>query len=110
MSLRFEGRTVLVLGAGSSGEGWSNVRLVAPGYNPGVARFNDASTFIDAKVSYNVTKNLQVYLEGRNMTREGQSVSTGDYLPFADGTPRIMRISYGGRRILAGVRVQFGGN
>ena len=92
------------------GEGWSNVRLVAPGYNPGVARFNDASTFIDAKASYNVTKNLQVYLEGRNMTREGQSVSTGDYLPFADGTPRIMRISYGGRRILAGVRVQFGGN
>lgn len=90
------------------GEQWANVRLVNPGWNPGVARFADGSTFIDAKISYNITRNVQVYLEGRNLTKEAQTISTGDYIPFADGTPRILRLSYGGRRLLTGVRVQFG--
>ena len=90
------------------GEQWTNVRLVAPGYNPGVPRFTDATTFIDAKISYNITRGIQIYAEGRNMTREAQTVSTGQYVPFADGTPKLMRLSYGGRRIMTGVRIQFG--
>ncbi len=91
------------------GDQWTNVRLVAPGYNPGVPRFIDGSTFIDAKMSYNINRNFQVYLESRNVTREvSQTISTGEYVPFADGTPRVMRVSYGGRRIMGGVRVQFG--
>lgn len=90
------------------GEQWTNVRLVAPGYNPGVPRFIDGTTYIDVKASYNVTRNFQVYLEGRNMTREAQTISTGDYVRFADGTPRVMRMSYGGRRIMGGVKIQFG--
>ncbi|MDV3458816.1 TonB-dependent receptor [Sphingomonas sp. HF-S4] len=90
------------------GEQWTNVRLVAPGWNPGVARFVDESAFIDAKASYNITRNFQVYLEGRNITRETQSESTGDYIPFADGTKRVMRLRYGGRRVMGGVRIQFG--
>ena len=91
------------------GEQWTNVRLVAPGYNPGVPRFVDGSTFIDLKASYNITRNFQVYLEGRNVTREMQTISTGDYVKFADGTPRILRMDYSGRRIMGGVKVQFGG-
>ena len=92
------------------GEQWTNVRLVAPGYNPGVPRFNDGTTFIDAKIAYNFTRNFQVYLEGRNMTREAQTISAGEYTPIADGTPKIMKLSYGGRRVMLGVRLQFGGN
>lgn len=91
------------------GEQWTNVRLVAPGWNPGVPRFTDGTTYIDAKISYNINRNFQVYVEGRNMTREAQTISTGSYLPFEDGTPRIMRLSYGGRRLMGGVRIQFGG-
>lgn len=90
------------------GEQWTNVRLVSPGYNPGVPRFDDGSTFIDMKIAYNVTRNFQVYAEGRNMRREAQTVSTGSYVPFEDGSPKIMRLIYGGRRIMTGVRVQFG--
>lgn len=90
------------------GEGWTNVRMAGNGYNPGVPRFIDASTFIDAKISYNVTKNVQIYAEGRNLTREGQTVSTGSYNLFADGTPRVMRLQYGGRRFMAGVVVKLG--
>jgi len=92
------------------GEQWTNVRLVAPGYNPGVPRFIDGTSFIDVKASYNINRNFQVFLEGRNMTRETQTISTGDYVQFADGTPRVMRVAYSGRRILGGVKIQFGGN
>ncbi len=85
----------------------NNTRLP---YNPGVPRFVDATTFIDAKVSYNINRNFQVYLEGRNMTRESQIISTGGYEDFADGAPKVMRLQYGGRRIMAGARIQFGGS
>lgn len=88
------------------GEQWTSVRLP---YNPGVPRYFDGTTFIDAKISYNINRNFQVYVEGRNMTRESQTTSTGGYEDFADGAPKIMRMSYGGRRIMGGVRVQFGG-
>lgn len=88
------------------GENWGNIRLP---YNPGVPRYFDGTTFIDAKISYNINRNFQVYLEGRNMTRESQITSTGGYENFSDGTPKVMRMSYGGRRIMGGVRIQFGG-
>lgn len=88
------------------GEQWTSVRLP---YNPGVPRYIDGTTFIDAKISYNINRNFQVYLEGRNMTRESQITSTGGYEDFAEGAPKIMRMSYGGRRIMGGVRIQFGG-
>ncbi|MES2337217.1 MAG: TonB-dependent receptor [Pseudomonadota bacterium] len=91
------------------GEQWTNVRLVAPGYNPGVPRFTDGSTFIDAKASYNINRNFQIYIEGRNIRRESQTISTGTYQLFDDGTPKIMRLLYGGRRIMVGARAQFGG-
>ncbi|MDG5489738.1 TonB-dependent receptor [Sphingomonas sp. BGYR3] len=90
------------------GQQWGNVRLVAPGYNPGVARYIDATTFIDAKIAYNINNAIQVFVEGRNLTREAQTASTGDYLPFEDGTPRILQLGYGGRRILAGFRLRYG--
>lgn len=87
------------------GDQWTNIRLP---YNPGVPRFSDSSTFIDAKISYNINRAFQVYLEGRNMTREAQTISTGGYYDFADGTPKVLRMNYGGRRIMAGARIQFG--
>ena len=90
------------------GEGYGNVRLVGPGYNPGVPRFLDGSTFIDAKASYNINRHFQIYVEARNLRREAQTISFGEYVPFEDGSPKIVRLNYGGRRIMGGVRVQFG--
>lgn len=90
------------------GEGWSNVRMVAPGYNPGGPLYNDSEKFVDAKASYNITKNLQVYLEGRNLTKTAQIISDGGYSPFADGTPRVYRLAYPGRRIMGGATLKFG--
>jgi TonB-dependent receptor len=90
------------------GEGWTNVRLVAPGYLPGAPQFGDGDVFIDAKASYNINRHLQVYLEARNVTKTAQTLSLGQYEQFEDGTPKILRLQYAGRRILGGVRVQFG--
>ncbi|HEX8300839.1 MAG TPA: TonB-dependent receptor [Sphingomonas sp.] len=91
------------------GEGYFNVGLgTNQGYNPGVPRYVDGTTFIDAKISYNVTKNFQVYVEGRNVQRESSTLSFGGFVPYADGTPKLIRLSYAGRRIMTGLRVQFG--
>lgn len=92
------------------GEGWTNVRMVAPGYNPGIPRFDDGDTYIDAKVSYNFTRFLQAYFEVRNLTKEFRTVSAGEYAQFADGTPRVMNFAYPGRRLMGGVTLKFGGN
>ena len=90
------------------GEQWTNARLAGPGYNPGRPHFINGTTFIDAKIAYNFNDAFQVYVEGRNMTREAQISGAGDYGRFADGTERVNRISYGGRRFMAGVRFRFG--
>jgi hypothetical protein len=42
--------------------------------------------------------------------REVQTASTGSYERMGDDIPRIMRLNYSGRRVMLGVRVQFGGN
>lgn len=107
---RFDCITPACGGGGTSdtnypGEGYSNIALP---YNPGAPRYIDATSYIDAKISYNITPNFQVYVEGRNLAKEAQTISAGDYLPFGDGSKRILRLQYGGRRILAGASVRFG--
>lgn len=90
------------------GLNWSNVRLVGPGYNPGTPRYRDETQFVDAKIAYNFTPQFQIYVEGRNVLGESQTISTGDYARFEDGTPRVFSLAYGGRRILFGGRLAFG--
>jgi len=90
------------------GNNWTNVRLVGPGYNPGAPLFNDATQFIDLKASYNINQQVQVYIEGRNLTRQTISQSFGEYEQFGDGSTRVASKSYGGRRILVGGRIAFG--
>jgi TonB-dependent receptor len=90
------------------GEQWTNVRLAGPGYNPGGPLFRNGTTFIDAKIAYNFNEAFQVYAEARNLTREAQIEGAGDYDRFADGTERVYKLRYGGRRLMAGVRFRFG--
>ncbi|HEU5068547.1 MAG TPA: TonB-dependent receptor [Sphingomicrobium sp.] len=87
------------------GEGYTNVRLP---YNPGVAQFIEPDTYIDAKITYNITHNIQVYVEGRNLTATALTYDAGPYEQFSNGTPKLMRLIYAGRRFLVGVRFQLG--
>ncbi|WP_198118267.1 TonB-dependent receptor [Massilia rhizosphaerae] len=80
-----------------------------PAYNPGSPNFKDATRYVDAKVSYKITPNVEVFLEGRNLNNAAISDSQGSYVPFSSGAPSILDYSYAGRRIMAGANFRFGG-
>jgi TonB-dependent receptor len=72
-------------------------------YNPGSPNFTDSTRFIDGKVSYKVTPQVELFVEGRNLGNNTNSHSQGPYAAFAGGTPNLLDYSYTGRRIMLGV-------
>jgi TonB-dependent receptor len=92
------------------GDGYTNVRtpLAGDGYNPGSPSYTDATTYIDAKIAYNINRNFQLYVEGRNLKKQGVLRLLDASQNFEDGTPKVQRLAYGGIRVLFGGRIQFG--
>jgi TonB-dependent receptor len=80
-----------------------------PSYNPGSPNFKDATRYIDAKIQYRITPNIDVFVEGRNLGNAATSDSQGAYVPFSSGAPSILDYSYSGRRIMVGADFRFGG-
>jgi TonB-dependent receptor len=78
-------------------------------YNPGSPIFKDSTRFIDAKIAYKLTRNVEVFAEGRNLGNATTSSSQGAFTPFADGTPVLMDYAYSGRRIMIGANFRIGG-
>jgi len=79
---------------------------VSPGtvtWNPGQPNFNLETQYVDAKISHKFSNNVELYLEGRNLTNKGAKVSGGGYNPF-ENIEDIWKLSYGGNRITAGVK------
>ncbi len=72
-------------------------------YNPGSPNFTDATRFIDGKVSYKWTPQIEVFIEGRNLGNVTTSHSQRQFTPFSDGTPNLLDYAYAGRRIMVGV-------
>jgi TonB-dependent receptor len=72
-------------------------------YNPGSPNFKDFTRFIDAKISYKWTPNIEVFVEGRNLGNATTSNSQGAFAPFAGGTPNLLDYAYAGRRIMVGL-------
>jgi len=72
-------------------------------YNPGSPNFRDATRFIDGKIAYKYSPNVEIFVEGRNLGNATVSNSQGPYTPFADGTPNLLDYAYSGRRIMVGV-------
>lgn len=100
--------------AGSTGNTLNNYpnasgNTRAPAYNPGSPNFKDATRYVDAKISYKINPNFEVFVEGRNLGNAIDSRSQGSYVPFSDGTPSILDYSYSGRRIMAGINFRYGG-
>jgi TonB-dependent receptor len=100
--------------AGSSGTAVNNYPNASgnarpPAYNPGSPNFKDATRYVDAKISYKVTPNVEVFLEGRTLGNTATSSSQGSYVPFASGAPSILDYAYSGRRIMTGANFRFGG-
>jgi TonB-dependent receptor len=74
----------------------------APVYNPGSPDWTDATRFIDGKIAYKFSKNLDFFVEGRNLGNNTQT-SSQPSLRFADGTPSLLAYGYAGRRITIGL-------
>jgi outer membrane receptor protein involved in Fe transport len=84
-------------------EGVSSVRLT---YNPGNPVFHDATRFIDAKMAYKFKNGMELFVEGRNLTNQQTSVSTGGYEDYSDGAPNLYSASFSGRRIMVGLNIR----
>jgi TonB-dependent receptor len=78
-----------------------------PPYSPSQPRFTDETKYLDAKASYNLNDNIQVFLEGTNLTKQAQTLSTGDYWAYENGTPALWYISYSGMRVRTGVTFKY---
>ena len=72
-------------------------------YNPGSPNFKNATRYVDAKISYRINKNMDVFAEGRNLGLSSTTNSQGQYAAFADGTPNLLDTTYAGRRIMLGI-------
>jgi TonB-dependent receptor len=73
-----------------------------PAWNPGEPNWHDSRTFIDGKISYKINRNVEVFLEGRNLTNQTQTDTIGS-VSYADGTPNLQNFAYSGRRITVGM-------
>lgn len=82
--------------------------LVRIPYNPGEPYYRSETKYIDAKVTYKIRPNLEVYLEGRNLRREAAIVVGSDRTGFADGQQNLWNIGYGGRRFMFGLVYRYG--
>ena len=77
-------------------------------YNPGEPYYRAETQYVDAKISYKLRPNLEVYLEGRNLKQEANTVFGSERTGFADGTPNLWSIGYGGRRYMFGLVYRYG--
>ena len=72
-------------------------------FNPASPTFNSATRFVDARIAWRLTRHIELFAEGRNIGRAGESTSHGSYAPYADGRPNLLDRSYSGAQYLFGV-------
>lgn len=80
-----------------------NVRMP---YNPGAPIFASRTSYVDGKMAYRFKNGIELFIEGRNLTKERTSNTTGGYQDYADGTPSVYQDGYFGRRVMVGLNVR----
>ena len=91
---------------------WPNAgggRTTVIPYNPGLPDYKDSTRYVDAKIGYKITPNIEIFAEGRNLGNATSSNSQGSYGGFADGTRSLLDYAYSGRRIMVGANFRYGG-
>jgi len=76
-------------------------------FNPGSATFRDATSFIDAKISYRLRPVLEIFVEGRNLGRSTVSTSQSVVQPFTDGIPNLLDRGYYGAQYVVGLSLRY---
>jgi hypothetical protein len=77
-------------------------------YNPGLPQWTDATRYIDGKIGYKFSPNLEVFVEGRNLGNATTSSSEGPSGAYAE-VPTLLGYNYPGRRITVGLNFRYGG-
>jgi TonB-dependent receptor len=67
-------------------------------YNPGGTNYREATEFYDLKLGYQFNSHWNVWLSGRNVTREATYRSIQPNNVYSDGAPTLQQFSYGGAR------------
>jgi TonB-dependent receptor len=75
-------------------------------YNPGLPLFSDATRFVDVKMAYKFKNNMEVFVEGRNVTNQRTHSSTGGYEDYSGGVPYLYSDNFNGRRIMVGLNIR----
>jgi TonB-dependent receptor len=75
-------------------------------YNPGGTNYREATEFYDLKLGYQFDEHWNVYLSGRNITREATYRSIQPNNVYSDGAPTLQQFSYGGARWQIGLTWQ----
>ena len=71
-------------------------------YNPGGTNYRAGTEFIDAKINYKVKKNIDIFFQGRNITRKATSYTYQPNNTYSDGAPTLQGFSYSGARYQVG--------
>jgi TonB-dependent receptor len=75
-------------------------------FSPASPTFNSATRFVDARLAWRLSRNVELFVEGRNIGRAAESTSHGAYAAFADGRPNLVDYSYSGAQYLFGIVVR----
>lgn len=75
-------------------------------FNPGVPTFGSTTRYVDAKVSYRLRRNVELFAEGRNLGHAAESTSHGGYAPYADGRPNLLEYAYAGAQYMFGIVIR----
>ncbi len=75
-------------------------------YNPGSSNWRNLTRYVDAKINYKLSKDLEFYVQGRNVLRAPAAVESQPNDPYANGTPMLESFSYGGARWEAGFTIR----
>jgi TonB-dependent receptor len=67
-------------------------------YNPGGTNYREATEFLDLKLSYQFDDHWNVFVSGRNVTREATYRVIQPNNVYSDGAPTLEAFSYGGAR------------
>jgi len=75
-------------------------------YNSGGSNWRAMTKFIDAKINYKISKDLEIYFQGRNITRAPVSQEYQPNNPYSNGAPMLESFAYGGARWEAGFTIR----
>jgi TonB-dependent receptor len=75
-------------------------------YNPGGTNYREATEFLDLKLSYQFNPHWNVFVSGRNVTREATYRVIQPNNVYSDGSPTLEAFSYGGARWQVGLSWQ----